>query len=359
MAQLGKRPRNTLADMAAAIVKVYHELLPLRDFETVRSSNSLMGRRLVLLGEVATGALGADAIGLQDGLTFMDAVLDAVSLQAASGHESKLFTLPALGDASLLGPARERRAKLKGSSDELLDWQFQTLVQAWAATEGFGQPRDLRASNRVDGRRVCDFLVTLGTGGSDLLECKRYHPEKTASDPVAAATIKILDRLPGAADQLSQSATTLNAVAACRHLLIDIAAYCGAATVIEAGGVPVEVLGFDQGQIDLVLDAVVPNLPAGPQRIDKVSLCWRNSLNIGGGPCAIVQHVSSRAVAGCSSVFEYGGWTVEAYPLRASKYRELRVSTVPRSISWIVTTFNNLFSPETFFTIGPEEQVGT
>ncbi|MFX1369438.1 MAG: LamG-like jellyroll fold domain-containing protein, partial [Promethearchaeota archaeon] len=37
---------------------------------------------------------------------------------------------------------------------------------------------------------------------------------------------------------------------------------------------------------------------------------------------------------------------------------EIRVSTIGRSINWILTEFNNQYSPDTFYSIGLEEQVG-
>jgi hypothetical protein len=111
------------------------------------------------------------------------------------------------------------------------------------------------------------------------------------------------------------------------------------------------VAGFGKEQVDQILDNVAAMLPVGTRRQDKLSLCWRNTIIFGDRPCAIVQHVSSHVAPGSRSIFEYEGWTVEAYPRGRLKYREIRVSPTPRSADWIVYTHDNLYSPETFYSV--------
>jgi hypothetical protein len=351
--------RHTLKDMAACIIRMHAEVFTQPVVAQVRDRESIMGRRLRLLEGVARGDNDPQSITPRDACVLLDAVLDAVALQHATGRETSLFDLPEIGNPSILGPLRERRPKVKGTSDELLDWQFQTLVQAWAATKGFGELRDLRHCSRDKASKVCDFLVEDRSGAADLVECKRFHPATPASDPVGEATSKLQSRITGAADQLSQSAAQFGKETACRHFMADISAYCEVSQPYSGKAVRGEVFGFSRDQVSQVLATVLGGVPTGSRRIDKVSLCWRNEFFIGGLPRAIIHQCLSGTRGSVQSVFDYEGWTVEGYPLKESAFRELRASPIARSLPWIATSFANMSSPETFARIGPPQKAGT
>jgi hypothetical protein len=173
-------------------------------------------------------------------------------------------------------------------------------------------------------------------------------------DFVRGATNKVLGRdcLLKAARQLSDAADALGAPQACRHLLVDISAYCDAQRQLPSQHGLIQVIGFTREEVEQVRDEVASSFPRGEKRIDKVTLCWGDFVFINGKIRAIVQNPASALAHGAQSIFEYEGWTVEGYPLSVSEYCEWRVSNVARSIDCIVTSYNNLSNPKTFYKIG-------
>jgi hypothetical protein len=163
-----------------------------------------------------------------------------------------------------------------------------------------------------------------------------------------------VSRVDDAADQLRQSADVLKNASCCRHLLTDVSGYCTHDREAPVASKTVVVRGFNDDEIAGVGAALIDRLPEGDRRIDKMTLCWRNVTFVDGVAVAIAERALSVVRPNVTSIFNYSGWTVEGYPHRQSAYRDLQLSHGARSLDWIVTSFNNRSSPETFFKGGDE-----
>jgi hypothetical protein len=212
----------------------------------------------------------------------------------------------------------------------------------------------LQADERFRDTPTCDFAVERESGRIELLECKRFHSGTNKDgNGVASAVAKLSDRIPDAVKQLRSSAAVIGAERCDQHLLIDIAAYGGSTRITPVGELEIEETGLAADEVQAIAAAIMPLIAD----LHKVTLCWHSHLKINGRYRAIVQRAESPLVRR-DHMLNYAGWTVEAYPQRNLEYREIRVSSIARSLSWIVASYNNLSSPEAFFTVGPEVRLG-
>jgi hypothetical protein len=292
---------------------------------------------------------------------FHEALLDALALQHVTGDLRNVFSRFKTNSAGIaaLGRKKGRLAKLTDGETSQLDWHFQLLIQAWACSKGLGPLRDLRDEACFAGRKVCDFAITYGNGAIELLECKRVHPgAATTEDVIPVVVSKIRDKLPKAAAQLNETALVIGNAVRCRHVLIDISAYCNEARDVPSRFGHVQAVGFDQDRVDHVLSVIASDIKEHHRIIDKVTLCWRTLVLIDDKVRALVHNPVSRL---CSSAdanpgfFEYGGWTVEGYPISTEDYCEFRVSNTVRSIDWIDYSCYMCSNPEKVVKVGPWE----
>lgn len=346
-----KKP-SSLADLAEGILDMYETLVGRPTVEAASTTANLLSRRLFLLRRLARADLGPDDLDEEQAITVQETLLDAVALQMATGGRDDVFSGFGVKDPALVGRTRTRRAKLLESDDAQLDWHFQLLVQAWAAAHSHAPVKDLQNDQRFRDRRACDFAIERPSG-LELLEAKRFHPAVGEHDnDIASAISKLTARLPDALEQLTSTAAVIGKERCKRHLLVDVTAYGQMPRSSKQGGLAIEETGLAPGELKVILDAIEP-VTVG---LDKLTLCWNSYVKLDGRYRAIVHRTHSRLPAN-AEMLEYVGCTVEAYPLRRLEYRELRVSSVARDLSWLVASYNSLYSPETFSSIGPEVRV--
>lgn len=234
-----------------------------------------------------------------------------------------------------------------------MNWHFQTLVQAWAAEHSSKPIKELDSDRRLKNGPSCDFAIERSNDRLELIECKRFRPERAADTRSRDALFeKLSSRIPSAADQLNVTAVALGAAKCDTHLLVDITAYTDPVITSYSLAEATEVGGLD-GSAVAAIRTELTTLGSG---VDKITLCWHAPVTIAGRFRAIVQRATT-VVDSKPEMLNYAGWTVEAYPLQRAEYRELRVSAVARSLAWILTTFRGLSSPETFVKMGPITRV--
>ena len=337
----------SLADVAGNILKMYEALVGRPSIDAARAAGNLLGRRLSLLDRLTNRQLGPDDLDQDQAVMLQEALLDAVALQMATGGRDNVFSALHVNDPALVGRARTRRAKVLESDDAQLDWHFQLLVQAWASEHSLTPVKDLQNDERFRNRPACDFAIERPSGRLELLEAKRFHPAATDSgNDLSSAIDRLAQRVPDAIAQLESTAEVIGSERCDRHLLIDVTAYGRMPRISKQGDLTIEETDLTPDALRAIAESIEP-LGVG---LDRLTLCWNSYVKIDGRYGGIVHRTHSpRSVS--DQMLDYTGWTVEAYPMRRLEYREMRVSSVARSISWIVASYNNLYSPETFYTI--------
>lgn len=350
------RSRPTLNSVASEILSMYRALVGDEALSDAIVRSNLLGRRLQFLKEAAAGSVTLDQMTQEQAILFQETLLDSTALQSATGGRSAVFDSLETQDPTLLGGSRFRRAKLRESDDSQLDWHFQILVQAWASSKALGPVKDLQDDPRFKNQRACDFRLRRGNGRSELLECKRVHPiTDQIGDPVQGVIAKIIDRLPDGIDQLRRTAAVIGTDVCDQHLLVDISAYAGSSLRTMCGAVQVDVGGFQEEQLSEITARIAPQCTG----LARLTLCWHAPIKLDGMYRAIIQR--SKVVFGqgrAPGLLHCEGWTVEGYPMSNTEYREFRVSSVARSLDWIVASYNSMSSPETFIKFGPKQRVG-
>jgi len=352
-----ERRTTTFPGIAKELLGLYSTLLGLQDLAMVETHNNLIGRRLRLLSQIVRGEITQESLSLEKAIRFYEALLDGIALQYATGASRGVFDCLEIGNPNLLGKQKVRRVDLKVGNEFLADWHFARLVQAAASAQGF-RIKDLRYDSRFKNKQVCDFALKSSNSSVELLECKRVHPEKLPKkNQPTMAVEKILSRLTKAINQLENSACVLKASHTCKHVLFDVSAYAaikGRAVKMKTDSL--FVVGFRLEEIDKIHQLLVISQDKLSPILDKITICWREVIFIDGRPTAIIQNVNTHNLKPkIDGLLKYEGWTVEGYPKKSSKYAEFRVSNTARSLAWIKTTYNNLSSPETFYTIAPAE----
>lgn len=344
--------RASLSELCSDVVAIYIELLGQQCYSKLQGSEDYLSRQLTLLSEVAAGSKRVDAISHDESRLIMEAMLDAVAMSYASGSKrDSPFSAVRMADPKFIGNAKNRRNDVKGPENNFREWQFQLLVQAFIASNGLGPVKDLKSNKQSKGRRICDFLLRPNPDIAELIECKRFHPANHEDANPEQAYVKLKNRLRSASDQLESSSNSLNLVEVCRHLIVDISAYGLQEERYALGAFPAQIFGLTDASLDSLSDRVAGEINQQNYAIDKVTLCCRRITVIQGHLCAISLHTKTVKLAASAGVLDFHGWCVEAYPIRHEKFRELRISAQAQSPDRIVTTFHNLFSPNTFYTV--------
>ena len=90
--------------------------------------------------------------------------------------------------------------------------------------------------------------------------------------------------------------------------------------------------------------------------IDFVTLCWSEVYVFENKPRATTYRSETFSIEGYKSKFaNYGGWTIEFYPLgkKTNEFKELRISSIARSQAWIKASWHSCI--DNLITFGPVE----
>ena len=261
----------TLQSICTDIIQLYRGLAGERAFSAVEQAGNLLSRRIDTLRSIINTNVAPGELSQQQVIAFSESLLDATALRAATGGPLGVFESLALGDVSLVGRARLRRAKLLASDEEQLNWHFQLMVQAWATSHSVRQIKDLESDRRFQSGRVCDYGIVRSSGRFELLECKRVHPEKTTNnDPVVNVVRKITELIPNAIDQLNATSAIVGVDNSDMHLLVDVTAYGGSFVQWEQEDNTIQIGGLSDEQVDRIATALRKQC----QSLGQVTLCW-------------------------------------------------------------------------------------
>ena len=343
----------TIKDFAEDILKMYKTLLGEREYKKLEVQNNITSTRIKLLNGIIGGEITPNNMSLPESELLMDIFLDMGALQAASAESRDIFDPLNINEPYALGNARERRGALKNQNEHVANWHFQSMVQGWLFSHGFGEVKDLRNDKNLHSGvgRICDYAITTAIG-LELIECKRIHSSISLEGDIENNLIRKLNtHFESANDQLQQTEKHFTDVK-CRHLLIDISSYDQTQEESLLATTKVVVSGFNAELVSSIGKKIINDWNQSLRNIDRITLCWRNFVTINGKVIAVIQNsISFKINQSSVSGFEYSGWTAEGYPLNNDEYRELRLSNNARTVDWLVTSFNNMKDPSSFYKV--------
>ncbi len=286
-------------------------------------------------------------------LEFFRSLLDVTGIISATG--GNLQESFQLGDLTLLGKRNDIRGVFSSADDDISDWMCSTLFQGWVRINNSGLKigRDLRYLTKGQGR-VCDFLVTHTGTSHTLVECKRIHPAtggKSIAETMPKVKTKALDKTDEARVQFANTEKFLGNGPYYRLLVFDISSYGDSFTQRNKD---VSVIGFkEKSDIDSLVSDLQKEPPTG---IDEICICWSNLYYFEGAPRVLAYYTKPLNFSRTGAV-NYQGWTVGFYPIgqNTEKYKELRVSNVGRSSSWVIASWKS--TTDNLLTYGPEEHM--
>lgn len=323
-----------LSTLAGNMIHLYEALLGESRLSTLCKSTNLLGNRLRALKAISTSPYRAKNLNPDTARMFLEALLDCASISAASGSRDSSLSAMALTSCRPLGRKRDLWGVLRGSDAGVEDWLFRTLVSSWCAVTGDAAIRDLDQDPSLKGQRKADFAIERN-GYTELLECKRVHPHHSEG---GAATAGLLPKLAegvliNAADQLCQTEKALGSRGACKHCLVDFAAYSQLPWDLEMKAGDMRCVGFSEADARGFADEVVAQ--AIPKGIDVISLCWRILCFVEGLPIAVSHNTITRPLSWQGEYLRYKGWTVETYMDGRYISGSCRVSSTVRDNAWI------------------------
>ncbi len=285
--------------------------------------------------------LSSTSVSNKDICEFFRSLLDATGIVSATG--GNLQESFQLGDQSLLGNTRDIRGVFSSADDKISDWMCSTLFQGWARINDSGLEigRDLRY--QIKGQsRACDFLVTHTSALPTLIECKRIHPavgRKSITETISEVKEKAFSKTGEARTQFASTEKFLGNGPYYRLVVFDVSSY---GDTFTQGSKDMSVTGFEEKHdIDSLVSDLQKEPPTG---IDEICICWSNLYYFEGVPRVLAYYTKPLKFSSRTGAVNYRGWTVEFYPVgkNTEKYKELRISNLGRSPSWISTSWRSL-----------------
>lgn len=288
----------------------------------------------------------------EDIYEFFRSLLDATGIVSATG--GNLQESFQLGDQRLLGNRSDIRGVFSSADDKISDWMCSTLFQGWVRISGLNIGKDLRYLIKGQGR-ACDFLVAHTSTLPTLVECKRIHPAKggkSITETMSEIKAKALSKADEARTQFTSTERFLGNGPYHRLLVLDISSY---GDTFTQGNRDMGVIGFEEKLgIDTLLSDLQKDPPTG---IDEICICWSNLYYFEGAARVLAYYTKPLNFSSRTGGVNYRGWTVEFYPVgkNTEKYKELRVSNVGRSSSWVITSWRSMTGD--LLTYGPVEHL--
>lgn len=298
--------------------------------------------------------LSTTSVSNEDICEFFRSLLDATGIISATG--GNLQESFQLGDQRLLGKTSDIRGLFSSTEDNIGDWMCSTLFQGWVRINDAGLKigRDLRYLIKGQGG-ACDFLVLSPSALPTLVECKRIHPAmggKSITETMSEVKAKAFSKTGKAKTQFASTEKFLGNGPYYRLVVFDISSY---GDTFTQGNKDMSVIGFEE---KLGIDSLVSDLQKEPPTgIDEICICWSNLYYFKGAPRVLAYYTKPLNFSRRTGPVNYRGWTVEFYPVgkNTEKYKELRVSSVGRSSSWVITSWRS--TTDDLLTYGPEEHM--
>ena len=270
-------------------------------------------------------------------------IFDAITINFASNSKETLK----ISDVKLLGKVTDLRGK---TEKQQIDWIFQLLIQCFLQLKGSGPLSDLKTKFK---NIVCEFHFKKN-GIEYLVECKHLNKGPSKSPNVLCE--KIRDKVKY--NQLSNTEKMLD-IKAVKTMFVDISAYIDGVCPFKNEFYDVEIYGPTDSYVKKLKETLINEYIKFDEKLDQLVICWDKTILINGSPIVFSK---SGIVLGKHTDFDFDGLAIEAFPMKGKdcSFSELRIRTnINRAkyIYGVLTTMNNLTSPETFFKIGPEEKL--
>ena len=331
--------RWTHSDMTDRMIELYSRFPYQKRVEFLRSTKDQQH-------------LSTTSVSNEEIFEFFRSLLDATGIiSATDGNLQESFQS---GDLTLLGRRNDIRGVFSSPDDNISDWMCSTLFQGWVRINesGLKISKDLRYRTKDQGR-VCDFLVTHTSAPPTLVECKRIHPAmggRSITEIMSKVKAKALDKTDEARAQFANTEKFLGNGPYYRLVVLDISSYGDTFTQRSKD---MSVIGFkEKPDIYSLVSDLQKEPPIG---IDEICVCWSNLYYFKGAPRILAYYTKPLNFSSRTGHINYQGWTVEFYPRgkNTEKYKELRVSNVGRSSSFIITSWKS--ATDNLITYGPEE----
>jgi len=295
-------------------------------------------------------------LSIEDISFFMQILLDAFSICAATGSKGDDLCNFKLNNLNLLGSLKERRGKLLKSIDnqKIKDWLSCILLQGWINSNK-EYPNlnisDLEHDKRFKNSKKCDFKVNFNNGNFELIECKRIHPEKGEAS-FSEMICKVVDIIEYAVEQIKDTEKILAVRSVCRTIFLNVASYNNNFLNIDKN---IKMTGFNEQEIIETGKNIFVSLKNDGinSKVDRIILTWKNIIFFDDIPVALIQNCYPIIVKpAILNPIDYKGWTIGLYTSNAI-FKSIRVSSTARTLAWIKATCFSL--NDQLLTYGKEE----
>jgi|GEM_PF-6100288 len=316
------------------MIEIYESILGQNLLTDNREDNSIISSIKFLQDIRNIDSFVVGNVEYSDIYDFFNLVVDIVGLVSAS--EGSLEPLLKLGDTKLIGRRKEIKGVYKGDDDTIAQNMCALLFQGWIKNQKiFEISKDLK--NIVTrGRSACDFLLENKGQKKILVECKRIHSTKdfdSYDEFIKAISKKSVGWVEKSLDQIESTENYFDEGRAERHVLIDVSSF---GKKLHRDFRDCTIIGLlSRYEIKDIIKNIKEFCVVD---IDCVTLCWSEVYVFENKPRAIAYRSETFSINDFKTMFaNYGGWTVEFYPLgkQTSEFKELRISKVARSKDWI------------------------
>ena len=334
--------QTSFSALAKSIIGIYESLLHHEILTDGKHDNCILSSVKFLhdIENIKSFTLGnVEPAVINDFLTLMIDLIGLISVSEGS------FEPLCIGDTTLIGRRKEIRGVYKGDDDSVAQNLCALLFQGWMKDQpDITISKDMK-SIVPKGNKACDFLIKNGDKNI-LIECKRIHSNKTYDsydDFIINISKKCVGWIESALDQIESTENFINEGKSERHVLVDISSF---GKTIHNEFDQYSLIGLQQeSDIAKIIENIKEHCGVD---IDCVTICWTGTYIFEKKPRVIVYKSNSFSLTeNLPNFVNYGGWTVEFYPLgkQTDEFKELRISKIARSddwikLSWLSTTDN-------------------
>ena len=342
-------------EISKNIINVFEEVVDFKNYSFPKNDN-LYYKMLEHIRKIKDKPyISLNNLSIEDISFFMQILLDAFSMCAATGSKGDNLSSLKINNLKLLGSVKERRSKLLKIIDnqKIKDWLSCVLLQGWVNSNK-EYPNlnvfDLEHDKRFKNSKKCDFKVDFDNKNFELIECKRIHPKKEAS--FSEMICKISDTINYAVEQIKETEKILAVRSVCRTIFLNVASYNNNFLNIDKN---IKMIGFNEQEITEIGKIIFVTFGNNGIniKVDRIILTWKNIVFFDDYPVALVQ--------GCYPIIikpdilnstDYKGWTIEVNT-RNTIFKSIRVHSIARELAWIKATCFSV--KDQLFTYGKEE----
>ena len=337
------------------ILNIFEEVVDLKNYSFPKNDN-LYYKMLEHIKKIKNKPyISLNNLSMEDISFFMQILLDAFSMCAATGSKGDNLSSLKINNLKLLGSLKERRSKLLKIIDnqKIKDWLSCVLLQGWFNSNK-EYPNlnvfDLEHDKRFKNSKKCDFKIDFDNKNFELIECKRIHPEKEAS--FSEMIYKINDTINYAVEQIKETERILAVESVCRTIFLNVTSYNNNFLNIDKN---MKTTGFNGQEIIEIVKNIFVNLKDDGinSKVDRIILTWKNIVFFDDIPIALFQNY--HPIIGRPDILkfiDYEGWTIGLYTSNTI-FELITVSSTVRTLALIKAMCLN--AKDQLLTYGKEE----